>query len=81
MSSMIQKWGNSHAVRLPRSIVDQVGLAAGQEVLIEAKGKVITIRPAKTRKRIPIQTLIKGMTPAKNRYPEFEDAPEGREII
>ncbi len=81
MSAMIQKWGNSHAVRLPRSIIDQAGLKLGQEIRIETKGETITIRPAKRRKRIPIKELVKGMTPAKNRHPGFNDGPKGREVI
>ncbi len=81
MSVTIQKWGNSHAVRLPKTIVDQAGLAVGTQVQIETDGGVITIRPTRRRKRIPMKELIKGMTPAKNRFPEFEDGPRGREII
>jgi antitoxin MazE len=81
MGVTIQKWGNSHAVRLPKAVVDQSGLKVGVQVQIEAAGGVITIRPTRRRKRIPMKELIRGMTPAKNRFPEFEDAPKGKELL
>ena len=43
--------------------------------------KTITVKPPKVRRRIPIEELVKGMTPGKNRFPEFDTRPVGKEII
>ncbi len=81
MTTTIEKWGKSHAVRLPKAIVDQAGFGEGSEVEVRVEGDSVVIAPRSRRKRIPIAELVKGMTPAKNRFPEFEDGPVGREVI
>lgn len=81
MTTKIQKWGNSHAVRLPKALVDEAGLREGSAIEIRAEGEGISIKPARQIRRIPIKDLVKGMTPGKNRYPEFDDAPIGKELI
>jgi antitoxin MazE len=35
----VSKWGNSLAVRLPKALVDQLGLKAGDELNVVAAGK------------------------------------------
>ena len=81
MTATIQKWGNSHAVRLPKAVVEQAGLASGVAVRVRAVGNVITIRPARRVRRIPLKELLHGMTPARNRYREFDARPVGKELI
>ena len=81
MAVTIQKWGNSHAVRLPKAVMEQAGLCAGTSVEVSAEGHTIRIRPSRVSRRIPIRELVKGMTPGKNRYPEFDDGPVGQELI
>jgi antitoxin component of MazEF toxin-antitoxin module len=44
----IKKWGNSLATRIPRSVVESVGLHVNQEVEIEAVNGKIIITPSKT---------------------------------
>ena len=34
----VAKWGNSLAVRLPKKLVDELGLKAGDEVTLEPQG-------------------------------------------
>ena len=48
MQITIKKWGNSLATRLPKTIVESVGLHFNQEVEIEAIDGKIVITPAKT---------------------------------
>ena len=48
MQMTIKKWGNSLATRIPKSIVESVGLHINQEVEIEAVNGKIIITPSKT---------------------------------
>jgi antitoxin component of MazEF toxin-antitoxin module len=43
----IKKWGNSLATRIPKSVVESVGLHINQEVEIEAVNGKIIITPSK----------------------------------
>lgn len=44
MRSRAQKWGNSLAVRIPKVIADEVGVAERDELDIEVVGNAIQIR-------------------------------------
>jgi antitoxin MazE len=44
MRAKISKWGNSAAVRLPKSALDAVGLAPGQDVEVSVKDGVLELR-------------------------------------
>jgi antitoxin component of MazEF toxin-antitoxin module len=48
MQMTIKKWGNSLATRIPKSVVESVGLHVNQEVDIEAVNGKIIITPSKT---------------------------------
>ena len=48
MQLTIKKWGNSLATRIPKSVVESVGLHVNQEVEIEAVNGKIIITPSKT---------------------------------
>lgn len=44
------KWGNSNAVRLPKDMLDQVGIAStDSEVLVETTANSIVIKPKKEK--------------------------------
>ena len=50
MTSTIQKWGNSHGIRLPKLLLDDMNLSVGSEVELTVADEAIIIRPiAKTR--------------------------------
>jgi len=48
MKMTIKKWGNSLATRIPKAVVESVGLHFNQEVEIEAVNGKIIITPSKT---------------------------------
>lgn len=48
MQMTIKKWGNSLATRIPKAVVESVGLHFNQEVDIEAVNGKIIITPSKT---------------------------------
>ena len=48
MQMTIKKWGNSLATRIPKAVVESIGLHFNQEVDIEAVDGKIIITPSKT---------------------------------
>ena len=50
MKTRIAKWGNSVAVRLPKPLVDELGLKPGQVVDISRDGTGARLLPQRTRR-------------------------------
>jgi antitoxin MazE len=77
MKSRIQKWGNSLAVRIPKSFAVEAGLDEDAMVdlaLVEGK-LVVTPQP----EPVSLEKLLAGITSA-NRHHEFDfDGPAGAE--
>ncbi|MEX1117572.1 MAG: AbrB/MazE/SpoVT family DNA-binding domain-containing protein, partial [Terrimicrobiaceae bacterium] len=69
MNTTLQRWGNSHGVRIPKAIVESLGMEIGSEVLIELSGdrSKITITPARderpVRARHRIEDLVASSPP------------------
>lgn len=79
MTTRVQKWGNSLALRIPKSIALEAGLNLDSPVELSlAKGKLIVRRvspPAPT-----LEELLKGVTD-DNRPGEWQTGPAvGKEI-
>jgi antitoxin MazE len=55
----VAKWGNSLAVRLPKEVVDQLGLKEGDDVEIVAKGKETLEMKAKLSRGEALKALRK----------------------
>ncbi|MBO6637315.1 MAG: AbrB/MazE/SpoVT family DNA-binding domain-containing protein [Roseitalea sp.] len=56
----ISKWGNSSAIRLPKAVLEQLGLKAGDAVTVAVEGGKAVIEPARAGKVYipPIEELI-----------------------
>jgi antitoxin MazE len=48
----LSKWGNAQAVRLPKDMREQVGMADGSRVEATVKDGVIVLRPIRTNVRV-----------------------------
>ncbi len=70
MTTVVAKWGNSLAIRIPKSIAEQVQLTEGVAINLTLEGNSIVITPQK-RKKYTLDELLEGMTPDKF-HPEFE---------
>lgn len=79
MQTEISKWGNSLAVRLPKSIADELGLREGTPVEIEATETGLHLRPAGPR--YSLDELLDGITPENLPDEGFDDSPRGAEIV
>ena len=77
MTTQVAKWGNSLALRLPKSVAVEARVSEGDDVEVTVKDGTIVISPA--RRRYRIEELVKGIT-VKNRHPETDwGPPVGRE--
>ncbi|UOD50257.1 AbrB/MazE/SpoVT family DNA-binding domain-containing protein [Orrella daihaiensis] len=80
MQATIKKWGNSPALRISSSIMEQAQLTVNQAVNINVlKGKVIIepIAPKNTR----LDELLAGITPENIHDEESFGQPVGKEIL
>ena len=77
MRLSIQKWGNSLALRLPRTLTKELGLGPGTpvDVHLEADGIII--------KRVPVSYVLEDMVSEireENKHGEIEFGRKGREV-
>ncbi len=79
MSVTLHKWGNSVGLRLPKPLLDQLGLKAGAQVEVKVEGNCLVIEPTH-RRRYTMAELLEGFTPDDR--PEEVDwgPPVGREV-
>ena len=72
--TQLAKWGNSLAVRIPKSVVGTARLREGDEVtLAVSKGGAIVMRPA--RRKYKLDELVSKIT-ARNRHDETDWGPQ-----
>jgi antitoxin MazE len=73
-----QKWGNSLAVRMPKTVADAVGIRENDALSLEVEGDAIKLTPS--RRAPTLAQLLKGITP-QNRHSAIEfGPPRGREV-
>ena len=80
MQTTIQKWGNSLAVRIPRSFASETKIDNGTEVDLSIKDHQLVISPiAKNEYRL--DAMLSEMTDS-NIHTEIDfGEPQGREIL
>jgi antitoxin MazE len=73
----VVKWGNSQAVRLPKSVLKQADVREGDELTVHVEGHRIALEPATPE--ITLESLVAGITP-QNRHSEQDwGKPAGNE--
>jgi antitoxin MazE len=80
MESVIRKWGNSPALRLPASVLKAAGYRLEQKVeIVASKGRIV-IQPSATA-TYKLDDLVDGITP-DNRHESVDfGAPIGKEKL
>jgi antitoxin MazE len=78
-STQIAKWGNSLALRLPKSVAREAQLDDGDRVSVSVKNGAIVVRPA--RPTYSIDALVAKIT-RRNRHEEtvWGATPVGHEL-
>lgn len=61
MEAHVQKWGNSLAVRIPKPLAVQLGLANRSPIEFSLRGQELVITPAK-RANLALSNLLAGVT-------------------
>jgi antitoxin MazE len=79
MRGQMVKWGNSLAVRIPKSVVEEARLKEGDSLEIEVVEGGVELRRAS---EVPtLSTLVSQITP-ENRYAEITTSAEvGKESV
>ena len=84
MKAVVAKWGNSTAMRFPKSVADQVGLRPGMQVELAVEGDEVRLRPVRMTSRQRLEELVaeaKRLGP-ENAHPRREWGPaRGSEIL
>jgi antitoxin MazE len=79
MTSTIQKWGNSLALRIPKALARDVHLENGSVVNLAVRDGKVVIEPAK-KPEYKLDDLLKGVT-KKNLHQSVDTGPAvGREV-
>ena len=62
MFSIIDKWGNSLAIRIPQNIAKEIDLAEGSEVKLDVVDGNLVLKPKK-RSKYTLNQLVEEITP------------------
>jgi antitoxin MazE len=63
MTTRLARWGNSLALRIPKSVAAEVNVQDGDPVDVSVQDGAIVVRPA--ARRYTIEELVAGVTPKK----------------
>lgn len=74
MRAQVLKWGNSLAVRIPKSVAEEAKLRVGDPLEIEVPNQGC-VHLHRTGKVPSLSELVSQITP-ENRYPEISAGPE-----
>lgn len=62
MTTRVQKWGNSLALRIPKSFAQEVKLDQGTEVELSLENGKLLIRPLDKENPYTLEGLVAGIT-------------------
>ena len=80
MVCTVRRWGNSLAIRLPRTVTAEAALTDGSPVTIKAANGIITIEKLEAWPAYRLEELVRGITP-QNRHKSIDASyPVGREV-
>lgn len=78
MTTRVQKWGNSLAIRIPKQVAKEFDLHKGSDLEIEMMDNAIKLVP---KKRKPtLEELMSKITPENQHQPVDWGRPEGKEL-
>jgi len=79
MRAQLVRWGNSHAVRIPKKLVESARLREGDEMELKVSGAGgIELTPVK--KQFTLQELVGGITRCNRHHATDWGRPVGEEV-
>ena len=79
MKTVVQQWGNSLALRIPKAFAHQTSIKKGSPVNLSVENGRVVMKPIKQRK-YSLRQLVSKITP-QNRRAEIDwGKPVGKEI-
>ncbi len=72
------KWGNSHAVRLPKSVLQKAEVHEGDQLEVSVENGRIALQPATPK--LTLRALVARITPKNLHGEQNWGRPVGREI-
>lgn len=78
MTTKVQKWGNSLAVRIPSNVAESVAIQQGSEMELSVGVNEIKLVPIK--KKMTLEDLVSQITP-ENRHEEIGFGKAGKELF
>ncbi|MCA9822712.1 MAG: AbrB/MazE/SpoVT family DNA-binding domain-containing protein [Dehalococcoidia bacterium] len=80
MRGKVSRWGNSLAVRIPKAIAEEAGIAENAVVEIRNEDTGIVVEPTRDSDDPTLDELLEGLTPDKV-HGEFDwGPPAGKEV-
>ena len=76
--AQLVKWGNSQAVRIPKTVLEKVRMREGDEVEIRVESGRITLEPLSAA--LTLESLVEAITPANQHKEQDWGKPVGREV-
>lgn len=76
MALEISKWGNSAAIRLPKSLLERVSLHIGDTVNVVPKGRTLVIEPS----RPTLEELLSKVSD-ENKHQDLMAKSMGNELL
>ena len=79
MKTVVQQWGNSLALRIPKAFAQQTSIRKGSAINLSVENGRMVMKPIRPRK-YSLKELVSKITP-QNRHPETDwGKPMGKEI-
>lgn len=72
------KWGNSHAVRIPKSILERTEIREGDELEVRVAEGGIALEPVS--RKLALRDLVSRITPRNLHGEQDWSNPVGREV-
>lgn len=80
MQAMIQKWGNSQGIRIPKAFLEALGMRENDLVELDRVNDNIVIKKVKTEKELTLEDIFKDYE-GEYAAEEFDwGSPVGREV-
>jgi antitoxin MazE len=79
MKTAVQRWGNSLALRIPRTFATETRISEGSKVELSLKSGALVVRPIQ-RNRHSLAALLRRVTPANRHESMSTGYPVGQEV-